>query len=589
MSPVDPRSLKAFLQQGKALLAAGQDEDATELAMRVVQLQETDETKAFFVDCVKVLCWRARVTRRDRTRVALEIRDVIARALRDAWATPQEFFGIAKALLRADPVIGPAVARATAAWPRRLSVDELATGPGLAHLATDPLLSAMLGRSSVFDLDLERFLTSLRFALLDAVMRDRSRYNDGIAELCCALGRQCWINEYVFDVTADELARAEELRNRITQAIKTNMAVSPAELGLLSAYFPLSSLPEVPLLKRSWPRHVAELLREQIQGPAEQVTLRATIPTITPITDPISTEVRKQYEENPFPRWVALPLDRPMPPFDEWMLRQFPFSIFRRLGKKAGLDILIAGCGTGQHSLFFTQAFPDAKILAVDLSLTSLSYAKQKTREMGVSNIEYAQADILELGTLDRQFDVISSVGVLHHTSDPERGWRTLLRLLQPDGCMQIGVYSERAHRYVKVVQAWLSERGFTTSVESIRRARQELAAASTANPLFADAFGCMDFYTTSEFRDLFRPTQMLRFTIPKLRTFVIENNLEFLGFAKDEIRHQFRVRFSSQVETDLGLWDCFESENPNTFSEMYDFWIQKKPRSRSAIEGEQP
>ena len=39
------------------------------------------------------------------------------------------------------------------------------------------------------------------------------------------------------------------------------------------------------------------------------------------------------------------------------------------------------------------------KVLAVDLSLSSLAYAKRKTEEMGIENIEYMQADILNLGT----------------------------------------------------------------------------------------------------------------------------------------------------------------------------------------------
>ena len=75
-------------------------------------------------------------------------------------------------------------------------------------------------------------------------------------------------------------------------------------------------------------------------------------------------------------------------------------------------------------------------MLAVDLSLSSLCYAKRKTRELGLTNITYAQADILRLGTLPRRFDVIESSGVLHHLADPLAGWRVLLSLLRPGGFM---------------------------------------------------------------------------------------------------------------------------------------------------------
>ena len=50
-----------------------------------------------------------------------------------------------------------------------------------------------------------------------------------------------------------------------------------------------------------------------------------------------------------------------------------------------------------------TSQLMNAEVLAVDLSLNSLSYAKRKSAEPGFSNIEYAQGDILQLCTLGRR------------------------------------------------------------------------------------------------------------------------------------------------------------------------------------------
>ena len=36
------------------------------------------------------------------------------------------------------------------------------------------------------------------------------------------------------------------------------------------------------------------------------------------------------------------------------------------------------------------------------------------------------QADILDLHKLNKQFDIIESVGVLHHMNDPLLGWKIL-------------------------------------------------------------------------------------------------------------------------------------------------------------------
>ena len=53
-----------------------------------------------------------------------------------------------------------------------------------------------------------------------------------------------------------------------------------------------------------------------------------------------------------------------------------------------------------QHPIHIAQQFAGAQVLALDLSRASLAYARRKTSEMGLKQIEYAQADILNLGGL---------------------------------------------------------------------------------------------------------------------------------------------------------------------------------------------
>jgi len=567
---LDPKFIEAFLEQGWRLLREKREEEATELAVRIVRLQETPDTRAFFIECVKR--WKTFPG-------AHAIRDLIARSWREAWVKPLELLGITMGMLQADSIVGPAIQKAGAAWPGRLSMHELLGPTGLAQISIDPLLSALLESGSIFGLELERFLTSLRAALLELVVRNPNHsQSESKLQFCCALARQCYINEYVFDVTPEENDQAQRLQDRIKQALVENLPILPMEIALFAAYSQLDCLPRSALLKRSWPNCVTGLLTEQIEEPEAERNLRDSIPQITRIADNTSVAVRKQYEENPFPRWVNVRFNRPMPMIDEWMPKYFPFSKFRKIGKGANLDVLIAGCGTGHHSIMFAQVFPGARILAIDLSMASLCYAKRKTSAMGISNVEYAQADILELAGLERRFDVIASSGVLHHLAEPEKGWRTLVQLLQPDGCMQIGLYSQRAHRNLILAQRFLVERGFRPSLDSIRRARQELVTAAAKDALLQSVLTFADFYSASEFRDMFLPTQIHRFTIPNIQNFLDENDLEFIGFSiRSEIRDQFLAHFPLQAESDLGLWDKFEGEHPDAFAEMYEFWVQKK------------
>ena len=134
----------------------------------------------------------------------------------------------------------------------------------------------------------------------------------------------------------------------------------------------------------------------------------------------------KQYEENPYPRWVNLGLRR-KPASILQLVQELGLRLTNRdITKVIAPDILVAGCGTGQHSISTAQKFAAANVLAIDLSKSSLAYAQRKTQELGISNIKYLQADILNLKALNRSFDIVESTGVLHHMEKPIEGWRAL-------------------------------------------------------------------------------------------------------------------------------------------------------------------
>ena len=76
-----------------------------------------------------------------------------------------------------------------------------------------------------------------------------------------------------------------------------------------------------------------------------------------------------------------------------------------------------------------------------------MAYAKRKTDKLGYKNIQYVQADILNLDKLDKTFDVIECAGVLHHMETPTEGLEILVNLLRPNGFMKIGLYSKIARK----------------------------------------------------------------------------------------------------------------------------------------------
>lgn len=402
---------------------------------------------------------------------------------------------------------------------------------------------------------------------------------EDVLRLFAALAQQCFINEYIFACSEDELGQVKHLQDTLSAKLQSGASMTAPALLVLAAYVPLHSLAAAPtMLARTWPEAIRPVLIQQIREPQEELVLRTTIPVLTPVEDGVSQQVREQYEENPYPRWVRLPPATPRASLDEHLRNNLPLAPYRSLGKDGRIHILIAGCGTGLQAIEWGRHFPNARILAVDLSLASLAYAKRKTQQSGLKNIEYAQADILKLGSLGRPFDVIDCRGVLHYMADPMAGWRTLLKLLQPVGCMHIGLYSELARQYIVAVRGLIAERRYRPAAGDIHRFRQEVLDAGDDRPL-KELLGSGDFYTMSACRDLLFHVQEHHFSLPQIQAFLEEQRLRLLGFnLPDAVLQRYTKRFpQDRALTDLRLWYGLETENPYIFQGMYQFWVQRQ------------
>ncbi len=317
-------------------------------------------------------------------------------------------------------------------------------------------------------------------------------------------------------------------------------------------------------------------MTQQVREPRRERALRPAITALTEIADTVSQKVREMYEENPYPRWVKVAPSESPKPLDVFLRNRFP-ALPHNIERKPALDILLAGCGTGRQAIEMAQRFTGARVLAIDLSLASLGYAKRKAEELRLANIEYAQADILRLGQLGRSFDLIESSGVLHHLDDPWAGWRVLLSLLRPGGFMRVGLYSELGRPGVIAGRALVAERGYRGNPDGIRQFRETLIEGNFGPPLGDLITKARDFFTVSELRDLVFHVREHRMTIPQIAEFLRENKLEFLGFELDPNSARcYRTRFpDDRAMTDLECWHAFETENPDTFYYTYQFWVR--------------
>jgi SAM-dependent methyltransferase len=434
------------------------------------------------------------------------------------------------------------------------------------------LLLATLQSAPVRDLALERVLASIRKAfLVSAASADELRGN---LKFCCALARQCFINEYVFATTTDEDVEIARRRASLSHEMETDAAVDPFVLALFACYEPLSAIAGAEkLLSRALAEPLGAVIKQQLLEPAQERELGASLARLTEIDDEISQRVRRQYEENPYPRWTNVAGQVEPVAIDSYLRELFPSTPFIPLGKTDALDILAAGCGTGWQAIGLAQKFRGARVLAVDLSLSSLAYAKRKTPPQLAATIEYAQADILNLAGFGRSFDLVDSSGVLHHMADPMRGWQVLLGLVRPGGLMHLAFYSELGRRDIVEARRLIARHDSGSTPGEIRRWRHQLAAE------LPSLTQVNDFFSTSECRDMLFHVQEHRLTIPQLKTFMVEHGLKFLGFEFDQTTmRRYRAQFSQAgwSMTDLDRWHAFEAQFPNTFLGMYHFWAQK-------------
>jgi SAM-dependent methyltransferase len=256
---------------------------------------------------------------------------------------------------------------------------------------------------------------------------------------------------------------------------------------------------------------------------------------------------------------------------------KFPRASFRPLATPpGGADVLVAGCGSGSHAIEAHRRYADARVLAIDLSRASLSYAVRKTRALGL-DIEYGQADILKLGRLERRFDVIEAAGSLQCLKDPAAGWRVLLSLLRPGGVMFLGLYSKVARADINAARDYIAQRGHDGSARDIRRLRQEIMAFPDGTPGRSVARSG-DFYSTSDCRDFLFHVQEYQHTLPEIAEFIAEENLTFLGFQLDaRLLLDYAASYPDDPRlTNLAHWEAYENAHPDVFTAMYNFAVQK-------------
>ncbi|TVR98229.1 MAG: methyltransferase domain-containing protein [Rhodospirillales bacterium] len=506
------------------------------------------------------------------------LRQALSALIDDAAVDRQRLVRAVMTLVRAEPsVAGAMAAAASGVVDLRQGAREL-----YAALASPPVL-CLLETTIVADDGMEVLLTALRRAWLESVLAGAQRLLPQ-PRLLAAAALQAEATGWVWAESAAERDGLRALEARLqdpaTRIDRDHRGERPSATLLTYALY----RPVGPFVNAATIDGLADdisesaVLRRHVTEPARQARLADSLSTLTGITDPTSRKVRAQYEESPYPRWRQLPQRTPQPLGRVLGDVLSDPDLGRSLHHEAP-RILVAGCGTGRHALATATRFRGASVLAVDLSRRALAYAADQAERLGIGNVRFAQADIVELDAFPDRFDVIECSGVLHHMTDPEAGWAVLRRLLAPGGLMRIALYSVHGRAGIDRAQAVAAEQGLAADAEGIRALRAAICALPTDDPARIMA-GSADFYSMAGCRDMFFHVHEDRFTLDRIERALAGLDLDFLGFELPDARMRtwYRQRFPDDPGARvLGNWQRLEEERPDMFAAMYQFWCRAR------------
>lgn len=126
----------------------------------------------------------------------------------------------------------------------------------------------------------------------------------------------------------------------------------------------------------------------------------------------------------------------------------------------SGARLADIGCGTGHRVMPMAQHFGVGEYVGVDHSSASLGVAKELADELGMKNVTLREGDVFQLPFEDGSVDIVICQGVLHHTSDPYRGFKELVRICRPGGFINIYLYNKYNHWRHNMQKAKVSRLG---------------------------------------------------------------------------------------------------------------------------------
>jgi SAM-dependent methyltransferase len=208
------------------------------------------------------------------------------------------------------------------------------------------------------------------------------------------------------------------------------------------------------------------------------------------------------------------------------------------LGLAPGMQVLDAGCGTGEALAWFAQAVGNSgRVVGADLSLAHLAVA----RDQAPQQVELLAGDLMTLALPAGSFDAVWSANTLHHFADPLAALQRLAGWMRPGGRLAIG------------------QSGFLPEMLFAWDARLERAVVDAVRAHYRDKYGLDERRLTAVRANVGLLRQAGLIDV-QARTFTIERISPLDAAARDYVLEaQFRSTFGERLRPWLSAEDFAE------------------------------
>jgi SAM-dependent methyltransferase len=139
----------------------------------------------------------------------------------------------------------------------------------------------------------------------------------------------------------------------------------------------------------------------------------------------------------------------PYPPLSWGLPINWKFLLGRYVEKAS--RILDAGCGTGTVIAEIARAYPEKEFFGIDVTTKSIEIANTEFNH--VRNLKYLEGNLLNDLSFLGKFDLILSLGVIHHLKNPLLGIKNLISIVNPGGTIIFFLYALYGRQKIEFIR----------------------------------------------------------------------------------------------------------------------------------------